>query len=114
SGEIKSHYEDMLRFLGEHYGTLTFGLHFGLGFGLIVGVVVGLLLLSAVNTAVGAMIGLMYMLGRDREMPRPFTRLNSHGVPWQPLVAAVLLPTILVIISQDLDKLADMYAIGVV
>jgi nucleotide-binding universal stress UspA family protein len=35
-------------------------------------------------------------------------------VPWQPLVAAMLLPIILVIISEDLDKLADMYAIGVV
>ena len=60
--------------------------------------VVGLLLLSAVNTAVGAMIGLIYMLARDREMPHQFTKLNSHGVPWQPLLVAVILPTILVIL----------------
>jgi amino acid transporter/nucleotide-binding universal stress UspA family protein len=112
--QIKSRYEDMLRFLGEHYGSEAFGPHFGHLFGVVIGLVVGLLLLSAVNTAVGAMIGLMYMLARDREMPRQFTRLNSHGVPWSPLLVAILLPAILVMLSEDLDKLADMYAIGVV
>src|SRR5207247_9002833 len=84
------------------------------GFGLIVGVVVGLLLLSAVNTAISAMIGLLYMLARDREMPRPFTRLNSHGVPWLPLAVAVALPLVLVLLADDLHHLAGMYAIGVV
>jgi amino acid transporter/nucleotide-binding universal stress UspA family protein len=112
--EIKSRYEDMLRFLGEHYGTETFGPHFGHIFGAVIGLVVGLLLLSAVNTAVGAMIGLIYMLARDREMPRQFTKLNSHGVPWQPLLVALVLPAVLVVISNDLNSLADMYAIGVV
>jgi nucleotide-binding universal stress UspA family protein len=112
--QIKSRYEDMMRFLGEHYGGLAFGDHFGHFFGVLIGWVVGLLLLSAVNTAVGAMIGLIYMLARDREMPRQFTRLNSHGVPWQPLVVAIMLPIVLVILSSDLDSLADMYAIGVV
>ncbi|HEX4263800.1 MAG TPA: universal stress protein [Verrucomicrobiae bacterium] len=114
SGEIKSRYEDMLRFLGEHYGGAALGEHFGHLFGIAIGWVVGLLLLSAVNTAVGAMIGLIYMLARDREMPREFTRLNSHGVPWQALLVAVVLPAILVILSENLDSLADMYAIGVV
>jgi len=111
---IRDRYEDMLRFLGERYGTMAFGPQFGAGFGLIVGVVVGLLLLSAVNTAIGAMIGLVYMLARDREMPRPFTRLNSHGVPWLPLIVAIVLPLVLVALAEDLDSLADMYAIGVV
>jgi amino acid transporter/nucleotide-binding universal stress UspA family protein len=114
SDTIKGRYEDMLRFLGEHYGTAALGPHFGQGFGLFVGVVVGLLLLSAVNTAIGAMIGLIYMLARDREIPRPFTRLNSHGVPWLPLASAIALPLVLVVISDNLDSLADMYAIGVV
>lgn len=114
SKEISSHFENMLQFLGEHYGTLAFGPHFGTGFGLVVGVVVGLLLLSAVNTAIGAMIGLVYMLARDREMPRPFTRLNSHGVPWLPLIVAIVLPLVLVALAEDLHSLADMYAIGVV
>jgi amino acid transporter/nucleotide-binding universal stress UspA family protein len=114
SDDIKARYEDMMRFLGEHYGTEAFGPHFGHVFGVYVGLVVGLLLLSAVNTAIGAMIGLMYMLARDGEMPRQFTKLNSHGVPWQPLAVAVILPTILVILAGNLDDLADMYAIGVV
>ena len=114
SDQIKSRYEDMLRFLGEHYGTQALGPHFGHAFGAVIGIIVGLLLLSAVNTAVGAMIGLMYMLARDQEMPRQFTKLNSHGVPWQPLIVALMLPIVLVVISRDLDSLADMYAIGVV
>jgi amino acid transporter len=114
SDMIKDRYEDMLRFLAEEYGTMTFNPHFGQLFGIVVGVVVGLLLLSAVNTAIGAMIGLMYMLARDREMPRPFARLNSHGVPWLPLAVATTLPLLLVLITENLDALADMYAIGVV
>jgi nucleotide-binding universal stress UspA family protein len=114
SGAIKDRYGDMLRFLGEHYGALALGDHFGHVFGLIIGLVVGLLLLSAVNTAVAAIIGLTYMLARDQEMPRQFTRLNSHGVPWQALLMAVGMPLVLVVVSANLDSLAGMYAIGVV
>jgi nucleotide-binding universal stress UspA family protein len=114
NAQIKERYADMMRFLGEEYGTMNFGPHFGHVFGVIIGLVVGCLLLSAVNTAVSAMIGLMYMLARDKEMPRPFTKLNNHGVPWPPLLVAVILPIVLVVISDDLDSLADMYAIGVV
>jgi len=114
AGQMKERYADMMRFVGEYYGGLTFGAHGAQILGAVIGVVVGLLLLSAVNTAVGAMIGLLYMLARDREMPRQFTKLNSHGVPWAPLLVAILLPTVLVILSSDIDKLADMYAIGVV
>ena len=90
-GEIHKRYGDMLRFLGEQYGTAAWGPHFGHGFGFVIGLVVGCLLLSAVNTAVAAMIGLIYMLARDQEMPRTFTKLNSHGVPWQPLLVAIIL-----------------------
>jgi amino acid transporter/nucleotide-binding universal stress UspA family protein len=112
--QIQERWQDMLRFLGEHYGSETFGAQGGKVFGVFIGVIVGLLLLSAVNTAVSAMIGLIYMLARDREMPAPFVRLNAHGVPFLPLVAATLLPLILVMVSSDLTALADMYAIGVV
>lgn len=123
--EIENRHEDMLNFLGEHYGRLFWnahmnhamgwtGEHFGAALGSIIGIVVGLLLLSAVNTAVGAMIGLIYMLARDGEMPRGFSRLNAHGVPYVPLWIAVILPFFLTIITADLDSLADMYAIGVV
>src|ERR1043166_1042979 len=114
SGTLHDRYEDVLRLLGEHYGAAMFGADFGHGIGVVVGIVVGLLLLSAVNTAIGAMIGLLYMLARDRELPRPFIKLNMHGVPWLPLVVAFCLPLILVVFSEDLHDLAGMYAIGVV
>src|SRR5207245_2483800 len=90
--QIQLRYEDMLSFLAEQYGGLVFGALFGKIFSVIVGLIVGLLLLSAVNTAVAALIGLFYLLARDGEMPRPFARLNRHGVPWLPLTIAVLLP----------------------
>jgi amino acid transporter/nucleotide-binding universal stress UspA family protein len=111
---IKLRFEDMLRFLGEHYGAAAFGPRFGQIFGVFIGLVVGLLLLSAVNTAISALIGLIYMLARDREMPVSFTKLNGHGVPRLPLVLATLLPVLLVMIASDLHTLADLYAIGVV
>jgi amino acid transporter len=107
-------YEDMLRFLGEQYGAMAFGASFGQIFGVVVGVVVGLLLLSAVNTAIGALIGLFYMMSRDGEMPRPFTKLNRHGVPFLPLIIAVLMPMFVALLSTDLTSLAGLYAIGVV
>lgn len=119
---IEQRYEDMLRYLGEHYGEQTlgawfgpqFGHHFGQIFGIFIGLVVGLLLLSAVNTAISALIGLIYMLARDREMPAPFTKLNPHGVPRLPLAVATILPVVLVALADKLNTLADLYAIGVV
>jgi nucleotide-binding universal stress UspA family protein len=104
----------MLRFLAESYGALTFNATFGHVFGLITGAVIGLLLLSAVNTAIAALIGLLYTTGRDGEMPRVFTRLNSHGVPWVPLGIAVVLPMVVLIFANNPEALAGLYAIGVV
>jgi len=112
--QIRLRYEDMLSFLGEQYGGLVFGALFGKIFGVIVGLIVGLLLLSAVNTAIAALIGLFYLLARDGEMPKPFARLNRHGVPWLPLTIAVMLPILVVAFSSNLESLADLYAIGVV
>jgi amino acid transporter/nucleotide-binding universal stress UspA family protein len=122
---IESRHEDILSYLGEHYGALAWGQHaghlfgwdahhFGAALGWLIGIVVGLLLLSAVNTALGAMIGLTYMLARDGEMPKSFSRLNVHGVPWAPLFIAIGLPFLLTVFTENLDSLADMYAIGVV
>jgi nucleotide-binding universal stress UspA family protein len=73
-----------------------------------------MLLLSAVNTAIAALIGLFYMMARDGEMPRSFTRLNSFGVPWVPLGIAVLLPVAVTAVAENLESLAGLYAIGVV
>jgi amino acid transporter/nucleotide-binding universal stress UspA family protein len=112
--DLNQRWEDMLRFLAEEYGAMTFGVGFGRPFGLLVGLIVGLLLLSAVNTAVAALIGLFYMMARDGEMPRAFGRLNPYGVPWLPLLMAFGLPTVVVALSRDLQSLAGLYAIGVV
>ena len=114
SPELKERWEDMLRVLGEQYGTLAYGPAVGEKFGIVVGIIVGLLLLSAVNTAIAALIGLLYLLARDGEMPRQFGRLNSHGVPWVPMAIATGLPLVVVAASPDQLSLMELYAIGVV
>jgi len=113
-GQIRERYEDMLSLLAQYYGGMALGSTFGHIFSLVVGIVVGMLLLSAVNTAIAALIGLFYLLARDGEMPRAFTKLNSHGVPWFPLLIAASLPILVLLFSTDLEGLADLYAIGVV
>src|SRR5438270_3132514 len=106
--------EDMLRFSGEQSATATFSPAVGNLFGWIVGIVFFLLLLSAANTAIVAMIGLLYMMSRDREMPRQFRRLNRHGVPIYPLLIALGLPTVVLLLVANFTALAGLYAIGVV
>ena len=108
------HSEDMLRFLGEHYGTIAVAPWFGSMFGLFVGVVFGLLLFSAVNTAVVALIGVMYMMAQDGEMPKQLARLNRHGVPTIPLLVAVAIPILVLAVTRKFEALAGLYAIGVV
>src|SRR5881398_1104786 len=106
--------EDMLRFIGEQFATATFSPALGNFFGWIVGIVFFLLLLSAANTAIVAMIGLLYMMSRDREMPRQFRILNRHGVPIYPLLIALGLPTVVLLFVANFTALAGLYAIGVV
>src|SRR5213592_2918016 len=110
--ELRS--EDMLRFIGEQFATATFSPAIGNFFGWIVGVVFFLLLLSAANTAIVAMIGLLYMMSRDREMPRQFRILNRHGVPIYPLLIGLGLPTVVLLFVANFTALAGLYAIGVV
>src|SRR6266705_3641234 len=106
--------EDMLRFVAEQFAAATFSPAVGQIFGWIVGIVFCLLLLSAANTAIVAMIGLLYMMSRDREMPRQFRRLNRHGVPIYPLLIALGLPTVVLLLVANFTSLAGLYAIGVV
>jgi amino acid transporter len=106
--------EDMLRFIGEQFATATFSPAVGQVFGWIVGIVFFLLLLSAANTAIVAMIGLLYMMARDREMPRQFKRLNRHGVPTWPLFIAIGMPVVVLLFAANFTALAGLYAIGVV
>ena len=106
--------EDMLRFIGEQFAAATFSPAVGNFFGWIVGIVFFLLLLSAANTAIVAIIGLLYMMSRDREMPRQFRRLNRHGVPIYPLLIAIGLPAVVLLLVANFTALAGLYAIGVV
>lgn len=103
---LSGHTEDMLRYMGEYF--------VGPWFARIVSVVFGLLLFSAANTALLDLIAIMYLMSRDHEMPRPFSRLNRYGVPHIPLTVATLLPIVVVLISPDVTSLAALYAIGVV
>ena len=112
--QLAAHKEDMLRFLGQVYGGMAGGLAVGQALSIIVGVVFGLLLLSAVNTAIVALIGVVYMMAQDGEMPRQLARLNTHGVPSIPLVAAVAIPILVLAVTRDFEALAGLYAIGVV
>src|SRR5438093_11526870 len=111
---LAAHKEDMLRFLGQHYATLVGGAWFGDAFSIFVGAVFGLLLISAVNTAIVALIGVIYMMAQDGEMPPQFARLNQHGVPRIPLIAAVAIPILVLAIIKQFEGLAGLYAIGVV
>ena len=106
--------EDMLRFLGEQYATMNFGAAFGHVFGIIVGLVFAMLLLSAVNTAIAALVGLLFMMSREGDMPRTFSKLNQHGVPLAPLAISVGLPVVVLLLTDNFDALAGLYAIGVV
>lgn len=83
-------------------------------FAAIAAVIFGLLLLSAVNTAVADMISVQYAMARDAELPSGFVKLNAFGVPWMGLVTAVVICTIVLLFEGDVDKLAHLYAIGVV
>jgi nucleotide-binding universal stress UspA family protein len=60
------------------------------------------------------MIGLLYMMSRDREMPRQFRRLNHYGVPTWPLAIAIGLPVVVLLFATNFTALAGLYAIGVV
>jgi len=53
-------------------------------------------------------------MSRDRELPEPFEKLNSFGVPNLGLIVATIIPAILVVAVKDVAGLADLYAVGVV
>src|SRR5947208_2509977 len=112
--QLTNHKEDMLRFLAEHYGAIAVTPWFGMAVGIVVGIVFGLLLFSAVNTAVVALIGVVFMMAQDGEMPKQLARLNRHGVPQLPLIAAVALPVLVLVTTKDFNALAGLYAVGVV
>ena len=54
------------------------------------------------------------MMSREGDMPRSFAKLNSHGVPVIPLAISVGLPIVVLILTDNFEALAGLYAIGVV
>lgn len=94
---------------GERFG----GVGIGTAMGWISGIVFGLLLLSAANTAIMALVSVLYALSGDKELPRPFLRLNYSGVPWIGLAFACAAPALLLLVMNDVAQLAGLYAVGV-
>jgi nucleotide-binding universal stress UspA family protein len=101
-----AHRDDMLRVIAAHY--------VGPAFAAGSAIVFALLLLSAANTAITDLVSIQFMMSRDRELPAPLGMLNGWGMPVLPLVAATAVPVAVLIAVSDVDKLADLYAIGVV
>lgn len=100
------HKEDMLAFLSRAY--------LGGWAELAVRIIGGTLLLSATNTALTDMISVQYLMARDGELPVLLQGLNRFGVPYVPAIIAAVVPSVVLIISHDLEHLAALYAIGVV
>jgi len=104
--ELSTHQDDMMAFLSLHY--------IGPWAKLLVGVIGGVLLLSAGNTAITDMISIQYLMARDGEVPGALQQLNRFGVPWIPAIIASVVPCIVLLVEHDVEKLAALYAIGVV
>src|SRR5439155_11893263 len=103
---IAARRDTMLALLAEQY--------VGTGFADVTSGIFALLLLSAASTAITGMLGISFAMARDGELPRRLGRLNRFGVPTWSLIVAVLVPSVILVIFQDVDALADLYAIGVV
>ncbi len=104
----------MLRYLGEVFVGHALGTTMGHLVGVVVSIVFGCLLLSAVNTAIVDLIAISFLMSRDGELPGSFQKLNKFGVPTVGMVAATIIPVLLVLLVKDVAGLADLYAIGVV
>lgn len=106
--------DSMLRYMGEVFATNLVGPHVGQIFGLIVSITFCVLLLSAVNTAIVALVSLIFVMSRDRQLPRSFQKLNSYGVPKIPLILATVAPIVVLCFVNDVVGLANLYAVGFV
>ncbi len=98
--------EDMIRAIGEYY--------VGDWFGSLIGAVLSLLLISAANTAIMGLISVLFLMSKDKELPPVFSSLNRYGMPWFSLWLGVAVPAFVLLLEHDLERLAALYAIGVV
>jgi nucleotide-binding universal stress UspA family protein len=102
----EAHTEDMLAYMGRQYigtwGEWT------------VRIIGGALLLSATNTAINGLMSILYVMSRDGELPRFFQKLNGFGAPWIGALVAAGVPATVLLFMHDLERLASLYAVGVV
>jgi len=105
----------MLKYLGEFFVSGLFGsLVMSKIFGLMVSAVFAILLLSAVNTAIVSLVSLLYVMAKDGQMPDFFQKMTSYGVPYFPLLVAIIAPASVLIFVNDVAALANLYAVGFV
>lgn len=103
---VPAHTSDMLKVIAETYVGPTFAA--------VSAFVFAALLLSATNTAIGAFVSVLFMLSRDKELPRSFSGLNRFGMPVIPLAVAAIVPAVVLVLFPKVEALADLYAVGVV
>ncbi len=105
--------EDSAAYWGERLATPEAGERASMIAGKVSGIVFGLLLLSAANTVIMAMVSVLFALAQDRELPKGLTKLNYSGVPSIGLVVAVVAPIAVLVFERDVQRLAELYIIGV-
>jgi amino acid transporter/nucleotide-binding universal stress UspA family protein len=104
----------MLAYMAEVFVGHSFGATAAHVAAIAVCIAVCFMLLSEANTAIVDLISIQYLMSRDGELPPVFQKLNKFGVPNLAMIAAAVVPAILVIVVKDMAGLADLYAIGVV
>jgi len=104
----------MLAYMAEIFVGHSFGAVAAKAAAITVCIAVAFMLLSEANTAIVDLISIQFLMSRDGELPPVFQKLNKFGVPNLAMVAAAVIPAILVVVVKDMAGLADLYAIGVV
>jgi len=85
-------------------------------YGWLIGISYGLLLIFAGNTAIISITNLLFVLAKDGELPKVFTKLNKNfNVPIAGLIFAVVMPIIVILlVGSSVENLAALYAVGMV
>ena len=104
----------MLAYMAEVFVGHSFGAAAAKAAAIAVCIGVALMLLSEANTAIVDLISIQYLMSRDGELPPVFQKLNKFGVPNLAMLAAAVIPAVLVVMVKDMAGLAELYAIGVV
>lgn len=111
--EVEQYTNASMRVIAEEAAAHAMGPEMGKIFGTVAGITFGLLLLSATNTAVMAMVSVFFAMGVDKELPKGLTKLNYSGVPWVGLIVSVIIPSLVIMVEQNVTVLASLYVLGV-